>query len=117
MGTVYRALDPTIGRTVAIKAIRLTDFIDPLEREKVRERLLQEARVAGLLSHPSITTVFDVLEEEGSAFIVMEYVQGSSLQDLMRQGQLPKSDQLLQHMEQVADALDYAHRKGVVHRD
>lgn len=117
MGTVYRALDPTIGRTVAIKAIRLTDFTDPLERERVRERLLQEARVAGLLSHPSITTVFDVLEEEDSAFIVMEYVQGSSLQELIRVRQLPERTQLLSYLEQVADALDYAHRKGVIHRD
>ncbi len=117
MGTVYRSLDPTIGRTVAIKAIRLTDFADPAERQRVRERLLQEARSAGLLSHPNIITIYDVLEEEGSAFIVMEYVQGPSLGDMLRDGQLPERNQTLRYLGQIADALDYAHRKGVIHRD
>src|SRR5438270_2956629 len=117
MGTVYRALDPTIGRTVAIKAIRLTDFADPGERERVRARLLQEARSAGLLSHPNIITIYDVLEEEARAFIVMEYVEGPSLGDMSRTGRLPDGTQLLRYFGQIADALDYAHRKGVIHRD
>jgi serine/threonine-protein kinase len=117
MGTVYRALDPTIGRTVAIKAIRLTDFVDPAERERVRDRLLQEARSAGLLSHPNIITIYDVLEDEGSAFIVMEYVDGPSLGDMLRAGQLPELRQLLRYFGQIADGLDHAHRKGVIHRD
>lgn len=114
---VYRSLDPTIGRTVAIKAIRLTDFADPAERQRVRERLLQEARSAGLLSHPNIITIYDVLEGEGSAFIVMEYVQGPSLGEMLRSGRLPDGNQTLRYFGQIADALDYAHRKGVIHRD
>src|SRR3954451_1107464 len=117
MGTVYRALDPTIGRTVAIKAIRLADFVDPAERERVRNRLLQEARSAGLLSHPNIITIYDVIEEEGSAFIVMEYVHGPSLGDMLRAGQLPERRELLRYFGQIADGLDHAHRKGVIHRD
>src|SRR4051794_6598080 len=117
MGTVYRALDPTIGRTVAIKAIRLADFVDPAERERVRDRLLQEARSAGLLSHPNIITIYDVIEEEGSAFIVMEYVHGPSLGDMLRAGQLPERRELLRYFGQIADGLDHAHRKGVIHRD
>src|SRR3982750_3697252 len=117
MGTVYRSLDPTIGRTVAIKAIRLTEFADPAERQRVRERLLQEARSAGLLSHPNIITIYDVLEEEESAFIVMEYVQGPSLGEMLRAGQLPDCSQMMRYFGQIAEALDYAHRKGVIHRD
>ena len=62
MGVVYRALDPTIGRTVAIKTIRLTEFVDPKERARLRDRLMREAQSAGMLSHPNIVTIYDVLE-------------------------------------------------------
>jgi serine/threonine protein kinase len=78
---------------------------------------LQEARSAGLLSHPNIITIYDVIEEEGSAFIVMEYVQGPSLGDMSRAGNLPESSVMLRYFGQIAGALDYAHRKGVIHRD
>ena len=117
MGVVYRALDPTIGRTVAIKTIRLNEFVDRQERQRVRERLLQEAQVAGLLSHPNIITIFDVLEEADSAHIVMEYVRGASLGTMLQDGTLPERHQLEEYFRQVADALDHAHRKGVIHRD
>ena len=117
MGVVYKALDPTIGRTVAIKAIRLSEFQDAEEQRRVRERLLREAQSAGLLSHPNIITIYDVLEEEDSAYIVMEYVGGASLERMLRTHTLPDRGALLRYLRQVADALDYAHRKGVVHRD
>jgi serine/threonine protein kinase len=117
MGVVYKALDPTIGRTVAIKAIRLSEFQDAEEGRRVRERLLREAQSAGLLSHPNIVTIYDVLEEEDSAYIVMEYVGGASLERMLRTHTLPDRGALLRYLRQVADALDYAHRKGVVHRD
>ena len=117
MGVVYKALDPTIGRTVAIKAIRLSDFQDAEEQRRVRERLLREAQSAGLLSHPNIVTIYDVLEGEDSAYIVMEYVGGASLERMLRSHALPERGTLLQYLRQVADALDYAHRKDVVHRD
>lgn len=117
MGVVYKALDPAIGRTVAIKAIRLNDFQDAEEQRRVHERLLREAQSAGLLSHPNIVTIFDVLEQEGSAYIVMEYVGGASLEQMLRSHKLPDGILLLRYLRQVADALDYAHRRGVVHRD
>jgi serine/threonine-protein kinase len=117
MGIVYKALDPTIGRTVAIKAIRLSDFQDPEEQRRVRERLLREAQSAGLLSHPNIVTIYDVLEQEDSAYIVMEYVDGASLEQMLLRRVLPDQDDLLRYLRQVANALDYAHRRDVVHRD
>ena len=117
MGVVYKALDPAIGRTVAIKTIHLTELTDAAERHRVRERLLREAQSAGILSHPNIVTVYDVLEKEDYAYIVMEYVPGPSIESMQREGALPDSHVLLLFLRQVADALDYAHRKGIIHRD
>lgn len=117
MGVVYKALDPAIGRTVAIKTIRLSDFHDPIERGRVRDRLLLEAQSAGVLSHPNIVTIYDVLEEPDSAHIFMEYVSGHSLEQMRRDAHLPNRALLLQFLRQVAEALDYAHAKGVIHRD
>ena len=116
-GIVYKALDPAIGRTVAIKTIDLGELTNSEERQRVRERLLREAQSAGLLSHPNIVTIYDVLEKEDYAYIFMEYVAGASLEGMLHKGTLPDSDALLQFLRQVADALDYAHRKGIVHRD
>ncbi len=117
MGVVYKALDPAIGRTVAIKTIRLSELTNPEERQRIRERLLREAQSAGVLSHPNIVTIYDVLEKEDYAYIFMEYVNGSSLEKMLRKRLLPESAALLHFLRQVADALDYAHRKGIVHRD
>jgi serine/threonine-protein kinase len=117
MGTVYKALDPAIGRTVAIKTIHLSELTDPAERQRIRERLLREAQSAGILSHPNIVTVYDVLEREDYAYIVMEYVRGESLASMLRDRTLPDSAALLLFLRQVSDALDYAHRKGIIHRD
>jgi serine/threonine-protein kinase len=116
-GIVYKALDPAIARTVAIKTIDLRELTNPDERQRVRERLLREAQSAGLLSHPNIVTIYDVLEKEDYAYIFMEYVNGASLEVMLRNRKLPESAALLQFLRQVADALDYAHRKGIVHRD
>ncbi len=117
MGIVYKAYDPTIARTVAIKAIRLGEFADVEERHRVQERILREAQSAGLLSHPSIVTIYDVLEQEDSAYIFMEFVRGRSLDNLLRDSHLPPVSELLRYLLQVADALDSAHRRGVIHRD
>ncbi len=116
-GVVYRALDPAIGRTVAIKSIRFTEFSDPDERRDLRERVLREAQSAGKLSHPNIVTIYDVLESNELAYIFMEFVDGSSLKDAMRRDALPSREQVLSILRQLAEALDYAHRKGIIHRD
>jgi serine/threonine protein kinase len=116
-GVVYRALDPAIGRTVAIKSIRFSEFSDPDERRDLRERVLREAQSAGKLSHPNIVTIYDVLESNELAYIFMEFVDGSSLKDAMKRDALPAREQVISILRQLAEALDYAHRKGIIHRD
>ncbi len=117
MGVVYRAEDPTIGRTVAIKTIRLNDLADPSERERLRDRLIREAQSAGILSHPGIVTIYDIAEKDGLAYIFMEFVNGPTLEDLISNGKLPQPAALVELFKQTAAALDYAHRRGIVHRD
>jgi serine/threonine-protein kinase len=116
-GVVYRALDPAIGRTVAIKSIRFSEFSDLDERRGLRERVLREAQSAGKLSHPNIVTIYDVLESEDLAYIFMEFVDGPSLKDAMRRDTPPNREQVSSFLRQIASALDYAHRKGIIHRD
>ncbi len=116
-GVVYRALDPAIGRTVAIKSIRFSEFSDLEERRDLRERVLREAQSAGKLSHPNIVTIYDVLESDELAYIFMEFVDGPSLKDAMRRDSLPARDQAMSILRQLGAALDYAHRKGIIHRD
>ncbi len=116
MGVVLRAQDPAIGRVIAIKTIRLTDVTDPEERHRLRERLFREAQAAGVLSHPSIVTIYDIAEERGQACIFMEFVNGPTLEVLMG-GPPPDRETFLEIFRQIAAALDYAHRKGIVHRD
>src|SRR5258708_3154589 len=117
MGIVYKALDPTIGRTIAIKSIRLSDLTDEAERERLRERLFREAQSAGILSHPGIVTIYDVAEENGMAYIFMEFVNGPPLEKMLKHEETPDGETLLSIFRQVATALDYAHKKGIVHRD
>ncbi len=118
MGLVYLAQDPIIGRLVAIKTLR-TEKIPPEQQDSFRERFLREAQSAGILSHPNIVTVHDVVEDGGSGvpFIAMEYVRGGNLRDLLRSGKPLPFDFVVTVVEQVASALDYAHSMGVVHRD
>jgi len=119
MGIVYKARDPKIDRLVAIKTISLFAQT-PEEDREFRERLFVEARAAGRLSHPGIVTVFDVGEDPDTLnpYIVMEYVPGPSLEKEVSQqaDRFPLSTSL-SLVEQVAEALDYAHSQGIVHRD
>ncbi len=117
MGVVYRAQDPAIGRTVAIKTIRLSDFTDPSERDRLRERLIREAQSAGILSHPGIVTIYDIAQEGEIAYIFMEFVNGPPLEKVLQSETPPDGDTILHIFAQTAAALDYAHKKGIVHRD
>jgi serine/threonine protein kinase len=114
---VYRAQDPAIGRTIAIKTIRLSDFTDASERERLRERLFREAQSAGMLSHPNIVTIYDIAEENGLAYIFMECVDGPPLEKVLNDAEPIRSENALTILRQTATALDYAHQKGIVHRD
>ncbi len=114
---VYRAQDPAIGRIIAIKTIRLSDFTDESERERLRERLFREAQSAGMLSHPNIVTIYDIAEENGLAYIFMECVDGPPLEKVLNGAEPIPSDTALSILRQTATALDYAHQKGIVHRD
>src|ERR1700732_4709032 len=115
-GVVYRAQDPAIGRIIAIKTTRLSDFTDDSERSRLRERLFREAQSAGMLSHPNIVTIYDVGEEEGVAYIAMEFVEGQNL-DRLAQTEPLTGVRVLGILAQAAAALDYAHKRGIVHRD
>jgi len=117
MGVVYKALDPAIGRTIAVKSIRLEDLTDETERARLRERLFREAQSAGILSHPNIVTIYDIAEENGMAFIFMEFVNGPPFEKMLKVDKTPDKETLLSIFRQTAAALDYAHKKGIVHRD
>ncbi len=117
MGVVYHAIDPVIGRPVAIKTLRLRDVDDADHRRRLRERLFREARSAGALSHPGIVTIYDMDEVDGLAYIAMEFVDGETLDEILSRPKLISKDRLTEVLRQAAAALDYAHRKGVIHRD
>lgn len=117
MGVVFEAHDPLIGRTVALKTIRLEGRGTPAEREWLRERLFREARSAGALSHPNIVTIHDSGVHEDLAFIAMECVDGPTLQHRLAAPERMERREVLHILRQAAAALDYAHEAGVVHRD
>jgi serine/threonine-protein kinase len=116
MGVVYLASDPLLNRQVAVKTVDLA-VEDPQEREFLRSRLLRDARAAALLKHPNIVSVYDVFEDGGRAYVVMEYVEGESLAARLKADPLPDGATLLGVLRQMADALDYTHSRGVIHRD
>jgi serine/threonine protein kinase len=117
MGVVFRALDPSIGREVAIKTIRLSELPSAEQRIKQRERLFREARSAGILSHPGIVTIYDMAEENETAYITMEFVSGSTLEQILALNEPLDPARLFSLLRQTAVALDYAHQKGIIHRD
>jgi serine/threonine-protein kinase len=114
MGVVYRAEDPLLNRTVAIKCILLMD--DPAVRAEYEARFFQEAKAAGGLNHPNLVTVHDVGREGDIAYMAMELLEGTDLRDLMGRGRVPLP-LALELMAQAAEGLAHAHELGVVHRD
>src|SRR6059058_4928381 len=117
MGVVYKAMDPVIGRTVAVKTIRLSEEGTGLSRPELLTRFQTEARAAGVLTHPNIVVVFDAGEEDGLYYITMELVEGRSLQALLDDGHSFPLPRVLRIMEQACSALQFAHERNVVHRD
>ena len=117
MGIVYRAHDTRIDRDVAIKTIKLADQVGPDEMQGLRERLFREAQSAGRLSHPGIVTIYDIAEENGIAYITMEFVEGRTLEEMMNAGEAGDLKAVAQLVDQMAGALDYAHAREIVHRD
>jgi len=111
MGEVYKATDQRLGRTVAIKVLPHTTA----DSDR-RQRFEREARAISNLNHPNICTLYDVGEQNGLEFLVMEYVDGETLEQRLSRGPLPLED-ALRHAADMADALGVAHAKGVVHRD
>jgi serine/threonine protein kinase len=111
MGVVYRAFDTELQRPVAIKVLG-----EAADDETTYQRLLREARAASALNHPNICAVHEVRQANGKTFIVMEYVEGRSLGDLIPAGGLPV-ESVVRYGLQIADALTSAQEKGIVHRD
>jgi serine/threonine protein kinase len=119
MGVVYLARDPLIGRLVALKTFRIGYSVKDQELEQFRARFIREAQSAGILNHPNIVTIHDVVEhsDDGLAFIAMEYVRGTNLKALLQGDQPLTLPFVVDVIAQVAEALDYAHSHRVIHRD
>jgi eukaryotic-like serine/threonine-protein kinase len=112
MGEVYRARDTRLERTVAIKVLP----VQLSSRADLRERFDREARAISSLNHPNICTLYDVGRQDGTNYLVMEYLEGETLAERLTKGSLP-FEQAIRHAIEIADALDAAHAAGIVHRD
>src|SRR5262245_17175365 len=110
MGTLYLALDPKLERQIAIKLLRGDD-------DEVRERFAREARSVARLRHPNIVMIYDVGDHEGQPFIAMEYIQGLTLSEVIRQRMSMPTIRKLELMSELCDGLGFAHKAGVIHRD
>ncbi len=116
MGIVYDGFDPMIGRRVALKTVR-RDQLDRAEVEEILARFKREAQAAGRLNHPNIVQIYEYGEDEGTAFIAMEFVEGRELKDHFDAEERFPMAEISRIMGQLLEALDYSHKNGVVHRD
>ena len=115
-GSVYQAQDTFLNRPVAVKSIRLDTTLDPEHRKALNKRFIREAQVAAQLHHPNIVTIHDILFTPDTGFIVMEFIEGRTLQSLLKSERLPLAS-AIEIAAQVASALQYAHEHKIIHRD
>ncbi len=115
MAVVYKAVDPTIGRSIALKTMRFD--VHSIEKHEVLSRFRNEARAAGKLLHPNLVTIYDAGEQDGTFYIAMEYVEGQTLQAVLSEERFLTLDRTVDILGQICSGLDYAHANGVVHRD
>ena len=117
MGLVYKAQDPKINRLVAIKTIRFSDEFDEDVIHDIKERFFREAEIAGKLSHPSIVTIHDVGDDRDLTYMAMEFLEGEDLDSFIKRKNLPPIRRVLDIVREIAEALDFAHKSDVIHRD
>ena len=117
IGAVYKALDPVIRRTVAIKVIKLYALEETTTFAEVFEKIYRVVRTSTALNHPNICIIYDLSEEKKIPYITMEYVEGHDLESLLRQKHQFKRPEFLNVLQQTCDALDFAHKKNVIHQD
>jgi TonB family protein len=117
IGAVYKALDPVIRRTVAIKVIKLYALEETTTFAEVFEKIYRVVRTSTSLNHPNICIIYDLSEEKKIPYITMEYVDGHDLESLLKQKHQFKRQELLNLLQQTCDALDFAHKKNVIHQD
>ena len=113
MARVYKAFDPEINRSVALKILKE----EHCETEEYKNRFIKEGRAAGALAHPNIVTIYDVGTIDDAPYIMMELLTGTTLGELLQGGERLSPEQTLECVAQLADALDYAHKRHIVHRD
>ncbi len=117
MGVVFKAVDPLIGRTVAIKALRTDTGMIGDSQDELQSRFELEFKSAGTLSHANIVTIYDVGQENNTTFIAMEFIDGRSLEQLLREGDVLSFERIGEVVQGICWGLDYAHAANIVHRD